>query len=571
MKTRCLFVLAVAFTLLMGGTASSPFQRPDIQRDLAALTKRGFTYRMLDNNVIELTDPVSGEKHLKTLREPSEAQIRSWAAQRGIPILEIDPNTVDTNRFTGWYSYWATVPLGNDIGVPLVVSDLDRNGYADLYGAYLDTLSTYYGARVYELDSLCHVYLRYQYLPRPGVSRQIADVDRDSLMEVVWSLAGVVSGYAQHSIDSLPLYRAFSYDRYYHNASPGYTGIYLGNLDDDSLTDFLYQGTGPDPNDTNLAISKTYVAEYDPALQNFVRVWSTQFYPGSGAAGFSVGDFDGDGRMEFVATHGTGKVYVAKNTGDNQYALVWQDSTPYVNFYYHGSGDVDNDGKIEFFTGATMSNGNWVLMYEADGNNMYSAKFLFHLLSGGVFAEPIYTTVDMDGDGKLELAMLVGADLYIFKSDTDSHYYLWYLKREDAADGVAFFDFNHDGLMDMIVSKFGVNSQGWGWTYADVYLASELVSVKEQHPLPTETRLLGNYPNPFNPETTIEYVVSRRERITLKVYNMLGQVIADLVHGEQAAGKHRVVWDASRMSSGVYFCRLETSGQVLSIKLLLLR
>src|SRR5437867_583459 len=232
------------------------------------------------------------------------------------------------------------------------------------------------------------------------------------MMELVWSLAGVVSGYEQHSSESLPVYRTFAHNRLYHNSDAGPSKIYMGNLDGDSLTDFLYQGTGPDPRDSNIAISKTYVAEYDPALHNFLRVWSTQFYPGSGAAGFSLGDFDGDGKMEFVATHGTGEVYVAENKGDNEYVLTWQDSTPFVNFYYHGSGDVDNDGKIEFFTGATM-NGNWVLVYESDSDNAYSAKFLFHLLSGGVFAEPIYTTVDLDGDGKLELAMMVGADLYV--------------------------------------------------------------------------------------------------------------------------------------------------------------
>ena len=571
MKTRSLLVLAVAFTLLMGGTAPSPLQRPDIQHDLAALTKRGFTYRMLDNDVIELIDPVSGEKHHKTLREPSEASLRSWAAARGVPMLEIDPNMVDTSLFSGWYSYWATVPLANDVGIPLVVGDVNHNGYADVYGAYLDTLSTDYAAKVYELDTLGRSLQRYQYVPRPGVSRQIVDVDSDSLVEVAWSIAGVVAGYEQPSRDSLPLYRAFSHDRHYHNWDPGYTGIFMGHLDDDSLTDFLYQGTGPDPHDTNLAISKTYVAEYDPSLGGFVRVWSIQFYPGSGVAGFSVGDFDNDAKTEFVASHATGRVYVAKNTGNNQYALVWQDSTPYVNFYYHGSGDVDNDGKIEFFTGATMSNGNWVLMYEADGNNMYSAKFLFHLLSGGVFAEPIYTTVDMDGDGKLELAMLVGADLYIFKSDRDNHYSLWYLKREDTADGVAFYDFNHDGLKDMIISKFGVNSQGRGWTYADVYLASKIVSVKEQHPDRSDIQLFPNYPNPFNPETSIEYVLHKRATITLTIYNILGQPVSTLVHGEEDAGRHQVVWDATGMSSGVYICQLEVPGISLTKKLLLVR
>src|SRR5206468_274650 len=83
MKTKALFVLALIFTLLMGGTTPSPLQRAEIQRDLDALAKRGLTFRMLENDLIELTDPLSGEKHLKSLCEQSEDAIRSWATARG--------------------------------------------------------------------------------------------------------------------------------------------------------------------------------------------------------------------------------------------------------------------------------------------------------------------------------------------------------------------------------------------------------------------------------------------------------------------------------------------------------
>lgn len=313
MKTKRLFALAVAFTLLMGGTAPSPFQRPDVQRDLDLLMRRGFTCRMLDKDVIELTDPLSGKRHLKTMREPTDATIRSWAAARDIPILEIDPNTIDTSRFRGWYTYWTTVPLGNGIGSSLVVGDLNHNEQADVYGGYLDSLNTDYETRLYEVDSTGQVSLRYRYSPRPGVSRQEADVDHDSIQEIVFSLAGIISGYEQHSRDSLPVHLAYTYDRFYHNSqAAGPNTDFIGNLDNDTLVDFLYQGTGPYPRDTNVAIPETYVAEYDPSLQNFVRVWSTQFYPNSGTHGFAVGDFDNNEKVDFVATHASGKVYVAE-------------------------------------------------------------------------------------------------------------------------------------------------------------------------------------------------------------------------------------------------------------------
>ncbi len=215
-------------SILLSGSMPSSIQNPSLQRELDALTKRGYTYRMLDNDIIELTDPLSGEKHLKSLREPSEATICAWAAQRGIPILEIDPNTIDTSKYTGWYNYWTIVPLGNGIGTPLLVGDINENGQADAYGRYLDTLITEYQTRLYEVDSSGGVFLRYQYVPRPGISRQFIDADRDSLEEVAWSMVGVISGYEQHSRDSLPIYRIYAQDRYYHNSDPGYTGNIFG-------------------------------------------------------------------------------------------------------------------------------------------------------------------------------------------------------------------------------------------------------------------------------------------------------------------------------------------------------
>jgi len=555
MKQRALIQLVILFTAPLLLSGSLPQSSTLLQRELADLTKRGFAYRWLNDDLIELTDPVSGMRQLKSLRRLSQADIEAWRAARGIPMLEIDPTAIDTTKFTGWYAYWTTVPLGNSSGSPLVAGDVDRNGCADVYGGYLDTLSPEYEARLYEVDTVGNVFLRYQYVPRPGVSLQLADVDRDSLSEIVWGIGGVVSGYEQASEDSLPIYRKFAHNTLYHNADPGFTGIYIGNLDEDSLTDFLYQGTGPNPLDTNDAISETYVAEYDPALQNFVRVWSTQFYPGSGATGFAVADFDGDARKEFVATHPTGKVYVAENSGDNVYTTTWQDSTPYVNFNYQGSGDIDADGTTEFFAGAVMSNGSWTLMYEADGNNTYSPKFLFHLLSGGIFASPIYTAVDADGDGKLELAVRVGSDLYIFKSNTDNEYFLWYLRREGLMDGVAFYDFDNDGRQDMIISKHDQTSQGEGWLYADVYVATPLVSVREHPYLPIEISIKQNYPNPFNPSTTLSFDLQEPSIVSLVVYDVLGRKIAEPVEGSYGAGTHTATWNAEQQASGVYFAR----------------
>lgn len=75
--------------------------------------------------------------------------------------------------------------------------------------------------------------------------------------------------------------------------------------------------------------------------------------------------------------------------------------------------------------------------------------------------------------------------------------------------------------------------------------------------VPDDFVLFDNYPNPFNPTTTIQYGLPHPCHITLGIYNMLGQQIADLVDEKQAAGMYSVVWDASNVNSGVYFFRIQ--------------
>jgi hypothetical protein len=89
--------------------------------------------------------------------------------------------------------------------------------------------------------------------------------------------------------------------------------------------------------------------------------------------------------------------------------------------------------------------------------------------------------------------------------------------------------------------------------------------------VPSEFGLSQNYPNPFNPRTTIRYEVPQKSRLTLSVYNLLGQQVSILVQGEQEAGHHEVRFDGSNLASGVYFYRLQAGSFVETKKLLLLK
>ena len=88
---------------------------------------------------------------------------------------------------------------------------------------------------------------------------------------------------------------------------------------------------------------------------------------------------------------------------------------------------------------------------------------------------------------------------------------------------------------------------------------------------PANYNLSQNYPNPFNPSTTINFDMPKEGFVTLKVYNTSGKEVASLVNETRSAGYHSVNFNASALSSGVYYYRLETNGISKTMKMALIK
>ena len=86
---------------------------------------------------------------------------------------------------------------------------------------------------------------------------------------------------------------------------------------------------------------------------------------------------------------------------------------------------------------------------------------------------------------------------------------------------------------------------------------------------PVSFSILSNYPNPFNPTTTIQFSVNTRTIASLGIYDISGKLVDTLVHGDFEAGEHEVIWNAFNHSSGIYFVEL-TSGKNRSVQKLVL-
>jgi hypothetical protein len=98
-----------------------------------------------------------------------------------------------------------------------------------------------------------------------------------------------------------------------------------------------------------------------------------------------------------------------------------------------------------------------------------------------------------------------------------------------------------------------------------------LTDVEEGDALPTRYWLGQNQPNPFNPVTTIRFALPNPGHVTMKLYDVAGREVRTLVDEELPAGWHRTVLEASKLASGIYFCRMTAGEFVDARKLLLLK
>ena len=94
--------------------------------------------------------------------------------------------------------------------------------------------------------------------------------------------------------------------------------------------------------------------------------------------------------------------------------------------------------------------------------------------------------------------------------------------------------------------------------------------------LPEAHSLSANYPNPFNPSTAIEYRVAADGLVHLRIYDLSGQLVRDLVSAHRMRGRHTVSWDSrdnsgARVASGVYYYTLDVGTQRFSRKMVLLK
>ena len=169
-----------------------------------------------------------------------------------------------------------------------------------------------------------------------------------------------------------------------------------------------------------------------------------------------------------------------------------------------------------------------------------------------------------------------GADItgYVYRYKESGGDFIAYMDIPDSGPGEANArSYTVTGLMneqEYVFRVRAVNEHGRGLP-AEVVVMLPTVINTESEELPTEVLLWGNYPNPFNPETTIRYALPQAGNVRLAVYDLLGHEVAILVDRSKPAGNHTVRFGAGNLPSGLYVYRLHAGDEAIVRTMMLVK
>ncbi len=504
----------------------------------------------------------------------------------------IDLTTIDTTLYYHKYSFWQEVPIHNWDFDYLRIGDLNKNEKPELYGTRKFFQSEFEPIAIYELIESGIFENIFQY-DSVFIARCIYDIDIDEEEDILLTLPPLFDTvgnqqrfFSKENDTSLATQLNFTFT---FNDGSQLDDITLGEFDVDQKTDLLF-----DRNDSQ----NIYIFEYNPIINNFDSVYRFQVSDpiDLGIGGYSVGDYDLDGKTDIVLSTMRGKVFVIENEGDNQYTDVWQGSVESNNAYVHTwTNDIDKNGKPEFWVLAdAYYNGigtTRITIFETDGNNSYQAVGKIDLVGIMSFYAGNMQSIDIDNDGTEEITVCIDNNFIILKfngSKNHHTYEVYYIKKNELSTeeeyqvyfGAIMYDLQNDGEYEILISmrhtkEFEPNYYR-SRDITKIYKPDSTTSVNDDEIIPTRIKLYQNYPNPFNPATNINFSLNRSENVSIKGYNILGKEIKLLLQENLPAGEYTIQWDGkdnegSSLPSGIYFIQIQAGEYQQTIKSVLLK
>lgn len=233
----------------------------------------------------------------------------------------------------------------------------------------------------------------------------------------------------------------------------------------------------------------------------------------------------------------------------------------------------------------------------SEGNSSLKVVYQYVGSTSKLFQVHLSTNIEIEGaPDSIFLDLLTNGDknqlIYLFEDDNNEKFQInvkkWAVESEhlDIQPG-AFSNisttqqgaiFNFPVTLTGLVIKLDGEREN-GITYKDSLIIDNLVisypeiisSVENKNILPNKFHVYQNFPNPFNPTTTIKFNLPKNDNVSLKIYNILGEQVSDLLNEELKSGEYSVLFDGSELSSGIYFYRLKTNNSISIKKMILLK
>ncbi len=283
-------------------------------------------------------------------------------------------------------------------------------------------------------------------------------------------------------------------------------------------------------------------------------------------------DVDGDLDKDLIFSDGNQDLYISYNNGNFNFS----DPTLIMNGYFSRFiyEDITDDGIKDIIKYSTYQD-SIIAVYAGNTSNGFSTVPMVFGYAGSTQTMRI-SDLDLDGDKDLVYSIETGYEcMAIHSLENEGVMSNWNDVPATEEDSDYCFDFklidiNDDGLQDIVY--YGIKGKK-----INVMINNSVVFPNSDTDIPEyKTQLLGNYPNPFNPETKISYSMANSGNAELTIYNIKGQRVKTLVNDHVESGEHSTIWNGkddkdSDVSSGVYFYRLKTAEGVQNRKMLLLK
>jgi len=347
-----------------------------------------------------------------------------------------------------------------------------------------------------------------------------------------------------------------------------------GDVNNDGYDDVIIGGNW---NNSHTGIARIYFGAAGATMNDVADLTLTgeNTYDRFGTSVSGAGYFNNDAYADVIVgapgynTLRPGKVYIfyggESMDATADYTLTGESVEDKMGYSVAGVGDVNNDGFDDVVMGAYFNpiNGKVYLYSAAD------APLLVELTS--------FTSKVIDEKVLLEWQTAAEVENYGFEIERKIECLNYGMNEwseigfvegagnSNSPNEYSFIDpltFTHD--LTLLYRLKQIDTDG-SFEYSDI------VEISFRKYLPYKFELMQNYPNPFNPSTTIKFGLPEAGKVKIKIYNSLGELVSLLKDQEMPAGNHGVEFDASYLSSGIYYYRIEAGEYFETKKMILIK